>query len=215
MKKDKFDDPQQAVDVPQEKKAEPVSTQELIYELVHDALYIIAVITLVFVFFMRMVSVQGPSMTPTLLNGDRLTLLSNTLYTEPKAGDVVVASVPTYSDGEAIVKRVIAVEGQEVDIRYDAAGVATVYVDGKALEEPYINEAMGYPQYATISFPTTVPEGCVFVMGDNRNHSADSRYPDIGIFDDRYIMGKALMVVWPGQRDQYDSRDFGRLGVIH
>ncbi len=214
MKEDKLVDSQQAADVPQEKKAEPVSIQEMIYEMVHDALYIIAVVTLVFVFFMRMVSVQGPSMTPTLLDGDRLALLSNTFYTEPKAGDVVVASVPTYSGGEAIVKRVIAVEGQEVDIRYDAAGIGTVYVDGKALEEAYINEAMEYPQYATISFPVTVPEDCVFVMGDNRNHSADSRYPDIGIFDERYIMGKALMVFWPGRENENDSLDFGRLGVI-
>ena len=210
MTEDKMIDAQQP-----EKKAEPVSFSQMVYELLHDLIYIIAVVTLVFVFFMRMVSVEGPSMTPTLLDGDRLTLLSNTLYTQPKAGDVVVASVPTYSDGEAIVKRVIAVEGQEVDIRYDASGVGTVYVDGEALDEPYINEAMGYPLYETISFPTTVPEGCVFVMGDNRNHSADSRYTDIGIFDERYIMGKALMVVWPGQRDEHDPRDFGRLGVIH
>ena len=210
MMEDKTIDTQQP-----EKKAEPVSTPQMIYELLHDMIYILAVVTLVFVFFMRMVSVQGPSMTPTLLNGDRLTLLSNTLYSEPKAGDVVVASVPTYSDGEAIVKRVIAVEGQEVDIRYGADDIGTVYVDGVALDEPYINEAMGYPLYETISFPTKVPEGCVFVMGDNRNHSADSRYTDIGIFDERYIMGKALMIVWPGQRDENDPRDFGRLGVIH
>ena len=101
-----------------------------------------------------------------------------------------------------------------MDIRYDASGIGTVYVDGVALEENYINEDMTYPQYATISFPATVPEGCVFVMGDNRNHSADSRYPEIGIFDERYIMGKALMIVWPGQRDEYDPRDFGRIGVI-
>lgn len=197
MKKDKFDDPQQTVDVPQKKKAEPVGTQELIYELVHDALYIIAVVTLMFVFFMRMVSVDGPSMTPTLLDGDRLALLSNTLYSEPKAGDVVVASVPTYSDGEAIVKRVIAVEGQEVDVRYDASGVGTVYVDGKALEEPYINETMGYPLYETISFPATVPEGCVFVMGDNRNGSTDSRTDSIGCVDSRKILGRVLFRIGP------------------
>lgn len=209
MMEDKTIDAQQP-----EKKAEPVSFSQMVYELLHDMIYIIAVVTLIFVFAMRMVSVEGPSMTPTLLDGDRLTLLSNTLYREPKAGDVVVASVPTYSDGEAIVKRVIAVEGQEVDIRYDDYGVGTVYVDGEALEETYINEDMTYPQYATISFPATVPEDCVFVMGDNRNHSADSRYQDIGIFDERYIMGKALMIVWPGQRDEHDPRDFGRLGVI-
>ena len=197
------------------KEDKPVGTQQMVYELLHDMIYILAVVTLIFVFFMRMVSVEGPSMTPTLLDGDRLTLLSNTLYSEPEVGDVVVASVPTYSDGEAIVKRVIAVEGQNVDIRYSADGVGTVYVDGEARGEPYINEAMLHPLYSTISFPVTVPEECVFVMGDNRNHSADSRYPEIGIFDERYILGRAFMVVWPGRQDEYDQRDFGRLGVIH
>ena len=154
-------------------------------------------------------------MTPTLLNGDRLTLLSNTLYSDPKPGDVVVATVPSYDKDEAIVKRVIAVEGQTVDIQYDFDGNATVYVDGEAMDEPYINETMLHASYNTIEFPVTVPEGSVFVMGDNRNHSADSRYPPIGIFDKRYVLGKVLMVVWPGQRDETDKRDFHRLGAVH
>ena len=196
----------------QEKQA---GLQSEIYELLHDMVYILAVVTLTFVFLMRMVSVNGPSMTSTLLDGDRLTLLSNTIYTEPKAGDVVVAAVPTYENGEALVKRVIATGGQTVDIQYDAMGVATVYVDGQALDEPYINETMYRAAYGTIEFPVTVPEGFVFVMGDNRNHSADSRYPPIGIFDQRYVLGKVLMVVWPGQRDETDKRDFHRLGAVH
>ncbi len=196
------------------KETKPVSGQQSFYELLHDVIYVLAAIVLIFVFFVRMVSVQGPSMTPTLLDTDRLILLNNVFYTEPKAGDVVVASVPTYEGGEAIVKRVIAVGGQQVDIRYNPYGVGTVYVDGEALDEPYINEEMLQPIYSTISFPTRVPEGCVFVMGDNRNHSADSRYTGIGIFDERYILGKALLVVWPGQENENDPREFGRLGVI-
>lgn len=197
------------------KQEKPASIQNEIYGLLHDMVYILAAVTLIFVFLMRMVSVFGGSMTPTLLHGDRLTLLSNTLYSQPKQGDVVVAAVPTYEDGEAIVKRVIAVEGQSVDITYDENGVATVLVDGQAQVEPYINETMLRAAYNTISFPVTVPEGCVFVMGDNRNHSADSRYPLIGIFDKRYILGRVLMVVWPGQRDENDKRDFHRLGAVH
>ncbi|MBR4131354.1 MAG: signal peptidase I [Oscillospiraceae bacterium] len=196
----------------QEKQA---GLQSEIYELLHDMVYILAVVTLTFVFLMRMVSVNGPSMTSTLLDGDRLTLLSNTIYTEPKAGDVVVAAVPTYENGEALVKRVIATGGQTVDIQYDAMGVATVYVDGQALDEPYINETMYRAAYGTIEFPVTVPEGFVFVMGDNRNHSADSRYPPIGIFDQRYVLGKVLMVVWPGRENADDRRDFHRLGTVH
>ena len=193
----------------------PGGIQNDIYELLHDLVYILAAVTIVFVFLMRMVSVVGPSMTPTLLNGDRLTLLSNTIYSEPKQGDVVVATVPSYDKDEAIVKRVIAVEGQTVDIQYDVSGTGTVYVDGVAQDEPYINEAMLHAAYNTIDFPVTVPEGCLFVMGDNRNHSADSRYPPIGIFDKRYVLGKVLMVVWPGQRDETDKRDFHRLGAVH
>ena len=118
-------------------------------------------------------------------------------------------------DDDSIVKRVIAVEGQTVDIQYDFDGNATVYVDGEAMDEPYINETMLHASYNTIEFPVTVPEGSVFVMGDNRNHSADSRYPPIGIFDKRYVLGKVLMVVWPGQRDETDKRDFHRLGAVH
>ena len=195
----------------QEKKP---GTQSEIYELLHDMVYILAVVTLVFVFLMRMVSVKGPSMTSTLLDGDRLTLLSNTIYHEPKAGDVVVAAVPSYESGEAIVKRVIATEGQTVDIQYDGSGVATVYVDGTAMDEPYINETMYRASYNTIEFPVTVPEDCVFVMGDNRNHSADSRYPPIGIFDRRYVLGKVLMVVWPGRENEGDKRNYHRLGTV-
>ena len=196
------------------KQEQPVGAQREIYDLLHDMVYILAVVTLTFVFLMRMVSVKGPSMTSTLLDGDRLTLLSNTIYTEPKAGDVVVAAVPTYENGEALVKRVIATGGQTVDIQYDALGVATVYVDGQALDEPYINETMYRAAYGTIEFPVTVPEGSVFVMGDNRNHSADSRYPPIGIFDQRYVLGKVLMVVWPGRENEDDKRNFRRLGTV-
>ncbi len=185
-----------------------------LYDLLHDMLYILAVVLLLFVFLMRTVSVIGPSMTSTLLDGDRLALLSNTVYSDPKPGDIVVASVPTYEDGEAIVKRVIAVEGQTVDIRYDNE-VGTVYVDGVPQDEPYINEPMHHPSYQTITFPVTVPEGCVYVMGDNRNHSADSRYPEIGIFDKRYIFGRVLMIVFPGREHDTDPLNFGRLGVVH
>ena len=101
-----------------------------------------------------------------------------------------------------------------MDITYDATGVGTVIVDGQALKEPYINEPMLEPGYATVSFPLTVPEGCVFVMGDNRNHSADSRYTQIGVFNTKYILGKVLLVVWPGRENTWQKRDFSRLGAV-
>ena len=80
------------------KQEKPGGIQNDIYELLHDMVYILAAVTLIFVFLMGMVSVVGPSMTPTLLNGDRLTLLSNTIYSEPKPGDVVVASMDLMSE---------------------------------------------------------------------------------------------------------------------
>ena len=195
------------------KEQQPRSWQVELYTLLHDLVCILLVVTVRFVLLVRLVTVSGPSMTPTLLNKDYVAVLSNVFYHDIKQGDIVVARVPSF-DTEPIVKRVIATQGQTVDLRYDEQGVATVYVDGAALPEHYINEPMLYPGYATIEFPLTVPEDCVFGLGDNRNHSADSRYPDIGVFRKDYILGKVLMVVWPGQEDSGASREFSRIGVV-
>lgn len=147
---------------------------------------------LIFVFVGRTVGVVGPSMQQTLIEGDRL-IISRLFYT-PKYGDIVVLRKDAFKD-EPIIKRVIATEGQTVDIDF-AAGI--VYVDGEALDEPYINT----PTNAREDFtgPVTVPEGCVFVMGDNRNHSTDSRTEVIGCVDTRYILGKALFRLTPLNR---------------
>ena len=193
---------------------ERLGLREELYQLLHDLVYILAVVTVIFVFFVRLVTVSGPSMTPTLLDRDYVAVLSNLFYRNVEAGDVIVADVPTFSEEEAIVKRVIATEGQTVDIQYDANGVGAVYIDGQALEETYIHEPMYAPYYETIQFPLTVPEDCVFVMGDNRNHSTDSRYVDIGVFETKYILGKALMIVWPGRENIDDKRDFSRIGAV-
>lgn len=192
----------------------PAGWKTEVYTLLNDAVYILLAITLLFVLLIRLVTVSGPSMTPTLLDRDYVAVLSNVFYRNVEPGDVVVARVPSFDEQEPIVKRVIATEGQVVDITYDAYGVGTVYVDGQALAEPYINEAMLYPDYPTVSFPLTVPEGCVFVLGDNRNHSADSRYTEIGVFREEYILGKVLMVVLPGQENEYTPREFSRIGVV-
>lgn len=166
------------------------------YNWVHDLAVCLTFVTIFFVFVMRLVGVVGISMTPTLLDGSNVALLSNFFYRNVEDGDIVVLRVPTYEDGEqAIVKRVIATEGQTVDIDFDAG---TVTVDGEVLDEPYINEQMTWPSYVMeLEFPVTVPEGCIFVMGDNRNHSADSRYPGIGMVDTRYVLGRVVATVWP------------------
>lgn len=146
---------------------------------------------LAFLFVGRVIGVDGASMMPTLHNGDMLLLQS--LGYQPAQGDIVVLTKPFGLVTGPIVKRVIATEGQTVDIDY-AEGL--VYVDGAALDEPYINEPMREPFFEDISH-VVVPEGSIFVMGDNRNHSNDSRDDRLGTVDERYIIGKALLVLMP------------------
>ena len=107
----------------------------------------------------------------------------------------MVLKAPDFDDDKPIVKRVIAMEGQTVDINFDTG---EVFVDGVLQDEPYINEPT-YRDNGT-QFPLTVPENCIFVMGDNRNHSTDSRDPRIGCVDQRYVLGKALQIVMPFKR---------------
>jgi signal peptidase I len=168
------------------KKKDPVKE---IYDWLQCIISAILICVLAFMFVFRMIGVYGESMEQTLHEGDRV-IISNLFYT-PEQGDIVVLRKDTFRD-EAIIKRVIATEGQTVDIDFDAG---IVYVDGEALDEPYINE----PTYTQESFvgPITIPEGCVFVMGDNRNASTDSRDSRIGIVDNRYILGRVLIRVYP------------------
>ena len=152
---------------------------------------------LIFTFVGRIIGVDGESMMPTLHNRDMLLLQS--IGYSPEQGDVVVLSTKDFRNGAPIVKRIIAVGGQTVDIDYETN---TVYVDGVALDEPYILETMrALPE----SFATQVevPEGSIFVMGDNRNNSTDSRDTRVGCVDERDIMGAAVLRVLP----------FGKIGA--
>ncbi len=175
----------------------------------HDLVYLLAAIILVLLLLFRVVIVSGPSMNQTLVDGDYLLLLSNTLYWNPKQGDIIVASKDSFDDGEPIVKRIIATEGQTVNIDFSAG---TVYVDGKALEESYTLTPTNL--YEGVNFPLTVDEGCVFVMGDNRNVSKDSRSPEIGLIDCREIIGKVIFLFWPGQDAVTQQRQLSRIGVL-
>lgn len=201
-----------------EKPQEPKGFGYELYLLLHDLVYILACVTIFFVFAIRLVGVDGDSMYPTLHNTDYLGLLSNVLYRDVEPGDIVVMTVP-YFENEPIVKRVIATEGQTVDINFDKG---EVYVDGVLLNEPYINEPT-YLSYAdrgaALSYPVTVPEGCLFVMGDNRNNSADSRFAPVGMVDQRDVLGKVLGVLVPGKdaNSAYPDcreREFGRIGSV-
>ncbi len=170
-----------------------------LFGLLHDLVYIVAAVTLVFVFFVRLIGVKGSSMLPTLHEGDYLLLESNFLYHDIEAGDIVVLQKKSY-DAQPIVKRVIATEGQTVEIDFENG---IVYVDGVEQEEPYIN-APTYLSYeeigAAMDYPVKLGEGELFVMGDNRNDSADSRYAPIGIIDEREVLGRVLMEIWPLNR---------------
>lgn len=164
-----------------------------IYNALSDVVACLIFVTLLFVFAVRLVGVVGPSMYPTLHDGDKLTLLSNFLY-EPEVGDIVVLRAIDF-DEEPIVKRVIAEEGQTIDINFDTG---EVFVDGQLLDEPYINDPTTRAE--GMQFPLTVPDNCIFVMGDNRLHSTDSRDPSIGCVDKRYVLGKALQIILPFDR---------------
>ena len=128
-------------------------------------------------------------MESTLFSRDRV-LISNLFYT-PEQGDIVVFRKASYKE-EALIKRVIALEGQTVDIDFEEG---LVYVDGVALNEPYVNT----PTNMQLDFEgeITVPEGCVFVLGDNRNKSNDSRDDRIGCIDERFILGRVVLRITP------------------
>ena len=147
------------------------------------------VLVLVFSFFFRIIQVDGSSMVPTLVNGDKL-IVWGAGYT-PQRGDVVIVDSYT-SYGKPLVKRVIAKGGDTISIDYDAG---TVEVNGELLQEDYIAAPthLGYD----VEFPYTVPEGTVFVMGDNRNESLDSRSSYVGCIDERDILGKVLLCFLP------------------
>ena len=189
-----------------EKKYTP---QQSLMLYLHDLIYLLTAIILIFTLIFRIVVVSGPSMFDTLMDGDYLLLLSNTFYHDPKQGDVVVLSKETYDNGTPIVKRVIATEGQSVDIDFVSG---TVYVDGKELTEPYTHTPTNMQE--GMKFPLTVDKGCIFVMGDNRNESKDSRDPEIGLVDTRQVLGKAIILFLPGDHRGTQKRDFGRVGVV-
>ena len=180
-----------------------------LYEWVQSLVGSVLVVVAIFTFVIRMMGVDGHSMLNTLQHGDRLLVVNSMLYHDYKYGDIVILRKNGVFDDDPIVKRVIAVEGQTVDIDF-AEGI--VYVDGEALEEDYIRE----PTYTAegTEFPLTVPEGSIFVMGDNRNGSSDSRDYRLGTVDTRYVIGKAAFLIFPGPDYETEKRDFKRIGVI-
>lgn len=193
--------------VPRRKRRRLSKRQEFVRGL--DAVYVLAVILTVYVLFFRMVVVVGPSMYDTLIEGDRLLLVSSSIYRNPQQGDIVVCSKDSFDDGACFVKRVIATEGQKVDIDFDAG---IVYVDDVALDEAYVFSPT--TRQEGVQFPLTVDKGHVFVLGDNRGSSTDSRSPVIGQVDCREIIGKAVLLLTPGDNGGTEKPQWGRVGWI-
>lgn len=176
-----------------------------IMDIIETMVVSVFVVLLLFTYIMRPVTVDGRSMNPTLVNQDKLVMFR--LCYAPTQGDIVVVDnqeghvldengrvkASGYSLRENIIKRIIAVAGQTVEVDEKAG---KVYVDGVELDEPYINEPTLSNDGAFI-YPITVPEGYVFVMGDNRNHSTDSRNPCVGLVAEEDVLGKAFFRYYP------------------
>lgn len=174
----------------EEAAAKELAQRRDTYDWIQCLISALIVCVLVFVFIFRVIDVKGTSMVPTLNNQDKM--LVSGLFYKPKAGDIVVFKKDEYDPEKALVKRIIATEGQKINIDFDKG---IVYVDEVPIEEDYINDITT----TKLDFigPKTVPEGCVFVMGDNRNMSTDSRKAEIGMVDSRLIIGKVYCILFP------------------
>lgn len=175
-----------------------------ICDLIESVLVSVFVVLMLFTFVFKIATVEGDSMKQTLHDGDRL-ILSDINYT-PSNGDIVIINAwdahlfgadgaVTTADGlnKRVVKRIIATAGQVLDIDFETG---TVTVDGAVLDEPYINNLTTRDDRA-FSYPITVPDGYVYVLGDNRGVSKDSRHPSVGLVAEEDIVGKVLLRVYP------------------
>lgn len=179
----------------------PAKGVKTLYEWLEEIVIALTLVILVFTFLFRVVTVTGESMLPNFVEGQKL-IVTNLGHSVEQGTVVVITNVLN----EPIIKRVIATEGQTVDVDYETG---TVYVDGEAVDETQFGLENGittrpYSTLEAMVFPQTVPEGCVFVLGDNRSVSKDSRYTEVGMVDTRHILGEAVFTLYP----------FDRFGVI-
>lgn len=168
------------------------SVTQSCYEWLHTLILAITVVMILLTFVFRLVNVDGQSMMDTLFDKDKV-IVTNLCYT-PECGDVVVIS-HGQNLNKPIIKRVIATEGQTLSIDFNTG---TVVVDGAVLDEPYIKDLTVKQGDAEI--PEVIPEDMIFVMGDNRNHSTDSRFTTVGLIGEDDIIGKAQFIIYPFDR---------------
>lgn len=161
----------------------------VLYDWLESVTGAIFLIFLIFAFLFRVVGVSGSSMVPTLNDGDWVAVSS--INNHARRGDIVVVTQPN-DVHEPLIKRVIAIGGDLLDIDFEAH---TVTINGKVMDEPYIKNPTA--RQFDVKFPLTVPKGYVFVMGDNRNNSKDSRSSGVGMIDERYILGRTFFRIFP------------------
>lgn len=165
-------------------------TVEYIYSILSMIFIIMTCFFILFTFFFRLVSVSGSSMMPNLKSGNKI-IVSDFLYT-PDYGDIIAIGRSTETE-QSIIKRVIGLPGDEIDINFDTH---IITVNGGVITEDYpVADAIAKP--GDVDFPVTVPGNCVFVLGDNRNNSVDSRFQRVGFISLDEITGKALFKAWP------------------
>lgn len=175
--------------IEQTEPVEKLSFAGVLYDLTSSVVYAMLFVCILFTFFFRMVSVDGESMENTLHDRDWLAISS--FLSAPERGDIVIISREETNE-RPLVKRVIAVGGDEIDIDFVTH---IVRVNGEVQNEPYIKEPTAYK--GDLDFPLTVPDGHVFVMGDNRNESYDSRFSAVGFVDVNKILGKKAIRIFP------------------
>ena len=182
--------------------------EDTVYDWAKCLVSAVVGVVLIFTFLVRLISVSGGSMQNTLYTGDRLLML-NSMFCDFEQGDIVVVNAYNAGLSDTIIKRIIAVGGQTVDIDFLTG---TVYVDGVPLDEPYVKE----PTYTTdgTEFPLTLQEDEYFVMGDNRNRSTDSRSVYLGAVKRDYIQGETFFLLIPGKTEETEKMDWSRVGFI-
>ena len=159
------------------------------YDFIESIFSAILILTIVILFLCRIIVVEGDSMLNTL-HGQEKIIISNFMYS-PEKGDIVVTDVNN-GYNKPLIKRVIAVGGDTIKIDFENG---EVYLNGNLLNEDYIMEPMNTSPADALEI--TVPEGYVFLMGDNRNNSLDSRSEEIGVINEKDILGKAIFRVSP------------------
>lgn len=168
-----------------------------IFDWIRCILFALSIVIICLTFLFRLVDVKGSSMDNTLATNDKV-IVTNLFYT-PESGDIVVISHgAVYS--HPIIKRVIATEGQRIKLDYEND---RIIVDGIEISEPYIDGSTFGGNIGDNQIPEVVPEGKIFVMGDNRRVSMDSRSSQIGLIDVDNVIGKAQFVVFPFEHSGY------------